>query len=146
MNREGGHGLDALLDEEGRGFFQDLPLFTQHPVLPPQPAELLTLIAADPRPLADIDLLLLDPVYVTCSVTPRSVAISSTVRPLVLTNSTASRRNCSGYGVSAAWHVHAHLLPWLARPKRSDVHETGALHPACQRERGGRATRPRDAP
>src|SRR5262245_24667495 len=38
----------GLLSEPGRGFFQDLPLLPQHPILTPQPHQLLTLFRGQP--------------------------------------------------------------------------------------------------
>jgi len=50
-----------LTSEEGRGFFQDLPLGAKGPVLAPQPHELSALIARETLGLAGIDLGLDDP-------------------------------------------------------------------------------------
>jgi hypothetical protein len=46
---------------ERRGFLQDLALFLEHPHLPPQPPQLLPLVARQTLALAGIDLRLLRP-------------------------------------------------------------------------------------
>src|SRR2546425_838660 len=52
-----------LLREPGRGFFQDLPLFTERPVLASQPDQLLTLLGRQAvSALAVIQVGLADPV------------------------------------------------------------------------------------
>jgi hypothetical protein len=60
MNRKTLTG-SRLLHEEGRGFFQDLPLLTQRAHLAAQPAQLLTLFARQTRLLTRVDRRLLRP-------------------------------------------------------------------------------------
>jgi hypothetical protein len=62
MNRKAATGSGRSPWRRRPRLFQDLPLFAEQPVLPPQPLELFALIAAEPWPLADIDLVLADPV------------------------------------------------------------------------------------
>src|SRR5439155_4532493 len=48
--------LIGLPREESRCLLQNLPLLLQHPHLPPQPTQLLPLLARQPLPLAAVDL------------------------------------------------------------------------------------------
>ena len=63
MNENTSPTLVGLLGEEGRGFFQDLPLHPQRLVLTAQPLQLLALIAREPTGTpAGVGIGLLDPV------------------------------------------------------------------------------------
>ena len=133
--------LIGLPREESRCLLQDLPLLTQQPILAPQPAQLLPLLAGQALTLAGVDLRLLDPAAQRLAGDTRARARAA--RPASRSNATsrtASSRNSGGYGglvlgtstPSRAWN-----------PKREGVNETGSTptpHSKIGRgpDRGGR--------
>ncbi len=91
-------GLVGLPCEEGRGFFQDLPLGAESPVLAPQPHELGPLVARQALGLASIDLGLDDPAAERLVADAEIRATSRVEWPGARAKRTASARKSAGYG------------------------------------------------
>ena len=87
-----------LLREEARCFSQDLPLLTQHTVLPLKLTQPRALIRRQPRALTPINTVLGDPFVNVCGAMPSSRANSLIDRSPDRAKRIASTRNSGGYG------------------------------------------------
>src|SRR5439155_26700450 len=123
----------ALAREEGRGFFQDLPLLLKRPHPAPQLTQLDPLLARKPLRHAGVDRRLLDPdpqrlrrdAEVASDLSQRAAAAAIQRDRL-----TPELRRIRLLEVRSPWHGATSFPPDRTVPtKRSGVHENGGIPP-----------------
>src|SRR4029453_9716934 len=119
----------SLLHEEGRGFFQDLPLLLEQEHPPAQLAQLLALVAGQAIALAALDLPLLHPQpqrLPRYPEIPRDLP-ERAISPRVERHRLTPKLRRIGLSVlRLPWHGQTAFLPGRIA-QRSAVHETGGI-------------------